>query len=776
MSQNQILFLTSYPTRECGIATYSKDLINVITRKFSNAFTLKVGALENGNQYRIYPEEVKFILDTTDLDQYINLAKDINTDDEIKKVFVQHEFGLFGGEYGEYLLYLLYALHKPVSITFHTVLPRPEIKRKKIIKAIANTVEEIVVMTQQSSEILRKDYGISKKMITVIPHGTHIVLWREKQALKEAYGFQERLVLSTFGLLGPNKNIELALAALPKIKEQFPNVLYLVLGKTHPGIIEQDGEDYRIRLVDMVKELGLEQNVLFINKYLTLSNLLEYLSLTDIYLFTSKDPKQAVSGTFAYAMSSGCPIIATPIPHAKEVLSKNTGLLIDFEDPQILANAVIQLGTDHKLRNIMGRNAFHQTRATVWENAAIDHVRLFNRHISTTGNMEYDIPEISIEHIKTLTISMGIIQFSDICSPDVDSGYTLDDNARALIAVCMNYEHSRDKNDLPLIDTYLTFIEFCQKLNGQFVNYVDKDGNYHIKNSHVNLEDSNGRAIWSLGVVTNYQNILPYSFVKRAQTCLDNSVHWITRVLSPRAIGFIIKGLYFNYTTTHDERVSFYIKNLAEKLVSRYDIASRHDWKWYEDYLTYANSILPESMLYTYLVTKNELYRKIALDSFDFLLAKLFKGDQIKVISNQGWMQKDKTPNDHGEQPIDVSYTIQALDLFYRTFGKEEYRNKMKIAFSWFLGNNHLGQIIYNPVSGGCYDGLEKENVNLNQGAESTICYLIARLIMQKHTNVIEREINLPKTIMAKPLKLKTSSNQNRYPKVKRVNKQKIAV
>jgi hypothetical protein len=623
-------------------------------------------------------------------------------------------------------------LNKSVSVTFHTILPNPDEKRKKIVQAIANVCEKIVVMTNHSSTILQKEYNISEHKISVISHGTHLVEWSNKKKIKKTNQLKNRLILSTFGLLGPNKSIETALHALPEIAKKNPNILYLILGKTHPGIVKHDGEVYREFLEKKVKELGLEKNVQFVNKYLDLPELLEYLRLTDIYLFTSKDPNQAVSGTFAYAMSSACPVITTPIPHAQEMLLGNSGIVIDFQNSTQLSDAVIQLIENEELRKIMGKNALHKTRSTIWENSSINHAKLFNKYLDNETDLIYSLPKINHKHIHTLTTDRGMVQFSDICNPDINSGYTLDDNARAMIAICKQYELTKEVKDLKLVNTYLTFIEYCQQPNGAFLNYVDKDGVFHNQNHTSNLEDSNGRAIWSLGVLIAHQDILPLPLVKKATEIFNKSLPVVLKMESPRAIAFIIKGLYFYNKHTNNNQIQNNIDHLAAKLLDKYNSTSDGEWNWYEVYLTYANSVLPEAMLYAYLSTGKTSYKVVAKASFEFLLSHKFTDKSIKVVSNNGWHHKDIVPKKFGEQPIEISYTIQALEIFYQTFKDKSYLKKIETAISWFLGNNHLNQIIYNPLTGGCYDGLEEHNVNLNQGAESTVCYLTARLVVEK--------------------------------------------
>lgn len=742
-STNEILFVSSYPPRECGIATYTQDLINAIKEKFGNSFSLTVCALENKEVENIYPEEVKYVLQTSDSSQYANMAEKINLNKNIKLVFIQHEFGLFSGEYGNSLLSFLEAINKPITIAFHTVLPNTDDKRGQIVKALANLADTIVVMTNNSKELLKNDYYISPEKISVIYHGTHLVTTGDKNEIKAKYNLEGKNILSTFGLLSSGKCIETAIDALPAIIEQFPETIYCIAGITHPSVVKREGEKYREFLEDKIAILGIEENVRFINKYLSLEELLEILQITDIYLFTSKDPYQAVSGTLSYAMGCSCVVISTPIPHAKEMLANDTGIIVDFHNPTQLSQSAINLLSDPKLRHQISLNALHKIKSTSWQNSAVAHAELIMKNMNQNFLLDYTLSDISLSHIKRLSTKFGIIQFANIIHPDIQSGYTLDDNARALIAVSKHYELFSDVTVLPLIDIFLSFIEFVQQKDGNFLNYVDEEGIYPIKNQEVNLEDSEGRAIWALGEFI--ANVKPHQIQNalRAEIMMNKALVTVAKFKSPRAISFVIKGLYYYNLIKKSPDINRIIVNLADNLVSKFQEVSDEKWEWYEDYLTYANSILPEALLYAYLSSGNELYKIFAKSSFDFLLSIIFVDNKIKVISNNGWHKRGEQVVEYGEQPIDVSYTILTLDLFYKVFKQDNYLQKLKIAFSWFNGNNHLNRIIYDPVTGGCQDGLEEHNVNLNQGAESTICYLLARLVMEKHIRLKVREDDL---------------------------------
>ncbi len=728
----EILFITSYPPRECGIATYSQDLRNAIQEKFGHSISLKVCALEAKESNLSYPDEVKYVLPTHEEAQYNALMHKINADKNIKMIFLQHEFGLFGGDYGNYLLRFMSHLKRPITTTFHTVLPYPNKELRKVVRKIVDCSDSIIVMTNTSAAILKRDYGIAERKIKVIAHGTHLVASLNDKHKKSRIQLADRIVLSTFGLLNEGKSIETALNALPEIIARFPNVIYLIIGKTHPEVKKREGEKYRDFLYDKVIELHLQNNVRFINRYLSFEELMEHLQRTDIYLFTSKDPNQAVSGTLAYAMACGCPILSTPIPHAKELLD-GAGLNFDFQNSKQLAKAAIQLLYNPELLDGMRLNALHKINPTAWQNSAIAHIELTQNNLSKNSfPLTYEIPKLSLDHIRKMTTGRGMIQFASVSTPDLDSGYTLDDNARALIALTKHYEVTGAVTDLELITIYLDFILFCQQDTGVFINYVALSGKFMSKNNDENLEDANGRAIWALGELIARDALLNEKLILKAKFAIEKSFKNISEFKSPRAMAFAIKGLYCYNLHQENARVVGLITALADNLVSKYRGVSEKNWNWYENYLTYANSVLPEAMLCAAMCTGSALYKYVAKISFDFLLSVTFKNNQIKVVSNQGWHLKGKMVNHFGEQPIDVAYTVLALHVFYKEFNERAYLDKMIVAFEWFLGNNHLHQIVYNPKTGGCYDGLEETHLNLNQGAESTVSYLMARLVFEK--------------------------------------------
>ncbi len=730
----QILFISSFPPRECGIATYSQDLVKALNNKFEHSFGIQICPIETENEKHIYAKEVEYTLCVDTPSSFVKVATIINENPEIQLVVIQHEFGLFKDKDTDFIRFLN-AILKPVCLVFHTVLPNPSIKLKANVKQIFDACDSIVIMTRTSQDILINDYGLESKKMIIIPHGTHLVSHTDKAILKQKFDLVDKTILSTFGLLNAGKCIETTLKALPDIVRTNPEVLFLIIGKTHPSVVKYEGEKYRQTLEAIVEELGIQNNVEFINEFLPLPELLEYLQLTDVYLFTSKDPNQAVSGTFSYAMSCGCAIISTPIPHAVEVLKNDAGIIIDFENSAQLNTALTTLLDEQKLRHNMSMKALHRIVSTAWENTAIAHALLFKKLCKAPIELIYRTPTVNLDHLKRLTTDFGMIQFSVINQPDIDSGYTLDDNARAMVAMCQHFEITGGSQDLKYIEIYYSFIDYCLQSEGYFLNYVDKNYAFTEQNYQTNLADSNGRAIWALGYLISMAHILPKQLVDDAELTLQAALSKVHKIHSTRAMAFIIKGLYYRNIKNQSVQDIELIKQLANRLVQMFRHEADVNWNWFESYLTYGNSILPEAMLCAWLATGEPVYKQIAKSSFDFLLSKIFIENRIKVISNKGWLHKGDNSDKEilgGEQPIDIAYTVLALSKFYSVFEDKSYKQKMQVSFDWFLGKNHLQQIIYNPCTGGCYDGLEDTYVNLNQGAESTVSYLMASLTVEK--------------------------------------------
>ncbi|SEW05937.1 glycosyltransferase [Chitinophaga arvensicola] len=749
MKIRTLLFVTSYPPRECGIATFAQDLVNAMNKNFAGNLNIEIAALEeSGKPANIKESPVTYSVNPFDIDNCIDFAQKINENDKIDLVCFEHEFGLYGGEYGHNLLAMLSLLDKPFVVRFHTVLPYPDIKCTKVVSLISALAAKVIVMTRSSAELLTNVYRVPAEKIVHIPHGTHAHIVEDVPALKKQYNVEGRMVLSTFGLLSENKGVETGIKAMKDIVKQYPDAIYLVLGKTHPVVYSREGEKYRESLEQLVRELGLENNVRFVNNYLSLRTLLDYLSLTDIYLFTSKDPHQAVSGTFVYAMSAGCAVISTSFVQAREMLEDGAGCLIDFNNPDQLAENAIRLLSDPELRGQMSQLAIEKTRSSIWENVAIAHMSVISDALAEDRILP-NLPPPYLDHIDRMTDEFGMLQFSKHDIPDPAFGYTLDDNARALIATCMYSAELKSSSFVnSLARKYINFIGYCQKPSGKFLNYVDIDGAFNKMNDEVNLEDANGRAVWALGYTLASHRNLPFDAVQEVLSMFRQCFNWMESLNSPRAMAFTIKGLFYFLSYKPGGKAAEILQRLAAKLYDHYKQEADDTWHWYESYLTYGNAVLPEAMMMAYQVTGTPAYRTTAENTLAFLCSKTFTDSHMKVISNKTWYHRHTTQQseDGGEQSIEVAYTMLALNTFYNTTKNNSYLEKMRLAFSWYLGNNHLKQLVYNPLTYGCYDGLEKNNINQNQGAESTVCYLIARLLMEqwnKHKYVTPKQNSL---------------------------------
>jgi len=742
-----VLYVGSYPPRECGIATFTQDLTNAIDKEFNPGLKSKILAInDNGTSIYNYPKKVTMQINETDMENYLERAQAINKLSQIKLINIQHEYGIFGGEWGNYLLPFMEIVKKPIITTLHTVLPHPDEKLKRITQTIAQKSEAVVVMTNNSSRLLQEIYGVKKAKVFVIPHGVHHVAFPSKAKAKKKLNLQGKIILSTFGMINRDKGIEYVIEALPKVIERFPRVLYLIIGATHPVVRKREGEIYRNRLKKQVMELKLEDYVKFYDKYLTLNELIEYLKATDIYLSPTLNPNQAVSGTLSYALSCACPVISTATQYAKDVINQERGILVRFRNAKDMEKAILEMLQDSKMRKEMKKNAYFFSRHMTWQNVALSYFKTFNNFAKIVPREKGKLPVINLEHIKTLTDNFGIIQFAQHTKPDLSSGYCLDDNARVLIACLALYQLNQLKTTLDLITKYFKFIKFTQRSNGKFYNFVSRNKTVNDKSDS---EDSFGRTILALGCLLNTQ-ALPEHFYRQAQTIFNKANKWLEQLKSPRAIAFALLGLTLavehfskvelNLTKekSQTERLLNQINKLAGVLVKLYQkqvtkpVNKKKKWFWFEDYLTYSNYKLPESLLKAYQITKNKKYLKVAEESLKFLAGISFENDYFSAIGQNGWYFRDSKRAYFDQQPEDTASTTEALVTAYQVTKKKLYAEQAQKVFDWFLGKNHLSQMVYDEATGGCYDGLGKYSLNFNQGAESTISYLLARLAIEK--------------------------------------------
>lgn len=735
-----LVMITTYPPRACGLATFASDLMEAMQTQYEQAFSVKICALDAPEA--VYPACVFHVLQPESSASYHTLLTKMKQLHQQEWVVVQHEFGLYRAH--EYkLLDALNQMEKKIMVVLHTVLSQPDEATLLFMKRLGFLAHTLVVMTNHSKKLLIERYGMLASKIIVIPHGTHLVDHLPKTDLKKRMGWEQRTLLTTFGLLSSGKNIETTLQALPLVIERFPEVLFLIVGQTHPGVVAQEGERYRTFLEDRIAALGLQYHTHFINEYVALPKLLDLLQMTDIYLFTSKNQEQAVSGTFAYALSCGCPIITTPIPHAKELVQKGCGLLFDFEQPVQLARQLVALLAQPEWQEELRGNGLHQMEPTAWENTAMHYVNYLQQQSTTQMSLTLRLPYITLKHVWAMTTGKGILQFARLNQPDTSSGYTLDDNARALIVTVQNYQITRNPALRNAMERYLQFMLFCLQPDGRFLNYLSYTHEFTPQNNAVNLEDAFGRTLWALGYCVAFAPTDQASLQQLMQDMLQATRNPCLTLTSPRAIAFTLKGLYFAHESGNAD-YSTEIEILGDRLQGMYGQTASDTWPWYESYLTYGNSVLPEALLMAWKVTHRKDFKTTAVHSFSFLISILFRDTYLRVIPNNGWLHRGQAWSQlpsGGEQPIDAAYTVLALDTFYRLLQQPEYAKRMETAYRWFLGLNHRGELLYNPKTGGCYDGLEADHVNLNQGAESTLSHLLARQALELHRNKYSHQL-----------------------------------
>ncbi|HPI67052.1 MAG TPA: glycosyltransferase [bacterium] len=723
-----ILYLSSYPPRECGIATYTRDLVKAIDKRFAPCLDSKILAInENGSSVYNYGSKVKYQINQTEIEDYINVAKKVNKDDSIKLINIQHEFGLFGGEWGDYLLAFLEIVKKPVVVTFHSLIPNPEPRLKKVVRAIASRCEKIITMAETGINTYENDYGLKRSKLVVIPHGTPTIDSANHLFFKNKFGFEGKILLSTFGLLSRGKGIEYAIKALPPIVKEHPEIIYLIIGETHPVVRKHEGEKYRNKLIKLALELHLENNVKFYNKYLSLEEIIDYLKATDIYLCTPVEPNQVTSGTLAYALSAGKAIVASSFLHAREVLSDGRGMLVGLKDAPGITRALGELINQPAKKRELEQKAYQYGQTTNWPSVAEKHLVAFKKIINLKNKAKpFHLPALNLNHLYNLSDDVGIIQHAKHSINDRSSGYTTDDNARALIVATMHYKKFKDAESLKFIKIYLSFLYHALTKDNWFHNFMNYDRRFLDKRGS---EDCFGRALWAMGVVVSSN--LHENIKKTAKFIFDKSVRNLRQLKSPRGQAFSLIGLYHYYQICPEVAIKEQIIFLAEKLVKLYRTEKTKDWHWFEEDITYDNGRLPEALFLAYEIIKDKNYLKIAKEALDFLSSLVIINNKLVLIGQHGWYKHKGKRAFYDQQPVDAASMTQVFLSAYATTKEKKYYEKAIVAFSWFLGENSINQPVYDEITGGCYDGLLPECVNLNQGAESTISYLLARLSLE---------------------------------------------
>lgn len=722
MSENKttIVFLSTYPPRECGIATFTQDLFRYCKKTLGIGFRCKIAAfnLSPLDTYK-YPPEVAWEIDQNSEKDYLNLADEINKDISVSGVIIQHEYGIFGGLDGKKILLFMQNCKKPILVTLHTALPVPSQNMKEVTAKIIDLASNVVVLTKSSKKIIEKVYPKSTGKIFIIPHGIHPVTFSFQKEFKAKLELKNRIVLSTFGLLSRGKGIEYAIKVLSSVIKKYPSIIYLILGETHPVIRRNEGEKYRLELAHLVRTLGLEKHVKFYDQYLSLSDLLEFLQATDIYISTSINPNQAVSGTLSYALGTGRAVISTKFAQSEEIITPDIGRLVPIKDSPALASALLDLLGDEDRLKQMARNAYDKTRPMLWSNVAKKYTNLLTRTI---------LPPINLKHLYKMTDEVGLFQFAQYSIPNKDFGYTLDDNARALILCSRLIDRKYDKKIQGLINTYHAFMKKCQSEDGSFINYIGfKDKLPTVQNNQEDLEETHARAMWALSEIMKNHG-LSAKMRDQSKEMFLLSLNKGSKLTHLRAKAFAIKSFAssLDVLPEHKKELLGYMKKYADSLVDVLIKNSIKSWFWFEKDLNYNNALLSESLFIAGNRMQNSVYTDKGIQSLLFLISKTFSPKMYLPIGHSHWYKNNEKRSQYDQQPEDPAAMISALACAYQNTHNDEYKNLAKKCFSWFLGNNSLHKSLYDEKTGGCYDGLHPDRVNLNQGAESLVSYLMA--------------------------------------------------
>lgn len=736
----KIAFISDYPPRKCGIATFTQDLSNALHSQYphSDTFIISVNDISEGYNY---PPEVRFEIQHNDISTYRNAADYLNFN-PADIVSVQHEFGIFGGPAGNYLLTILREIKIPIVTTFHTILNNPDAEQMKVMKELIRLSARYVVMSETGREFLEQIYNADPSRIDVIPHGIPDMPFVDPNFYKDQFGVEGKNVILTFGLISPGKGIEDVLKALPKVLKKFPNTVYIILGSTHPNLLRQQGEAYRLSLERLANDLNINKNVIFYNRFVSIEELKEFIGAADIYITPYLNEAQITSGTLSYAFGCGKAVISTPYWHAKELLSDNRGILVPFNKPDAIAEAIETLISNETLRHTMRKRAYIIGREMIWSNVAHLYMESFikarksrittSKHrfiIKTLEEENLNLPRVKTDYLKKLTDKTGIIQHAKYSIPNFKDGYCLDDNARALILTVLlentPFYNEEIKN---LQETYASFINYAfdedkrifRNLLSFNRTWLDEQGS----------EDSNGRAIWALGTVINKSK--NQQLQNWAADVFTRALNNVEKFSSPRAWAFILIGISDYLSKFSGDRFVNQIRDELEKrLISIYKIVSSDDWKWFENYLTYSNAKLSLGLIASAVNSGNNEAMAIGLDSLKWLcnIQKSSSGN-FSPIGNEGFYVRGQKRAWFDQQPIEAFSTVAATLKAYEATNDTKWLDEARLAFEWFLGRNDNQISLVDHNTGACRDGLHIDRVNANMGAESTLSYLLSLTLM----------------------------------------------
>ncbi|MHC4488092.1 MAG: glycosyltransferase [Planctomycetota bacterium] len=741
-STKKVAFISSFVPRKCGIATFTSDLIKNVTSASKGQFQPLVVAMRVDNDLR-YDDPVKFEIRQNVKSDYISAADYVNFSN-VDLVCVEHEFGLFGGDAGSYLSLLLNRLKAPVITTLHTVLDEPGPQYHKSLVDVCDASYRVVTMNERGVGMLADTYGVSGRKVQLIPHGIPDLPFVDSNYYKHKFGMEGRRTILTFGLLSRNKGVEVMLRAMSAIVEADPSVLYIVLGMTHPNVLKHDGESYRFSLQRMVKELGLQKNVIFHNRFVNDEELQNFLCAADIYATPYLNREQLTSGTLSFAVGTGKAVVSTPYWAAEELLADGRGKLVKFGDWNQMAEAIVEILQDESLFYSLRSRAYEYGRLRTWPKIGQTYWKMFSpkrlsvRFIakaapSVAGAISsIEVPEPSLDHLRKLTDDTGLYQHARFTVPSREHGYCTDDNARAVIAMTKYYGQYSEPEALKLFNTYLSFIQHSQNDDGSIRNFMNFDRTWW-KNEPVN--DALGRVLWALGTVMARPPSASYLPV--IKDCFDKSVKHVERQY-PRGMAYSILGMsdYLKQFPGASD-IKRQLEIAADGLVLQYEENSQPDWQWFGDTLTYDNAILPYALFVAGL-TLGDKYLEAAEKSCEFLLEKTFNGSHFSFVGNKGWYERGGTKASFDQQPIEIASTVMMLRAAYDATQNKKFLTLQRKAFDWFLGENDLHIPVYDFRTKGCCDGLIAGGVNLNQGAESTLSFLQSLLAIVESVDKTE--------------------------------------
>ena len=752
MAQNhsairRIAFIGNYLPRQCGIATFTTDLCEAIAAEHTDTTCIAVPVNDIEGGYA-YPARVRFELTEKDIDSYRRAADFLNIN-SVDLVCLQFEYGIFGGRAGSHILALLRDLRVPIVTTLHTILREPDAHQQRVLIEVAGLSDRLVVMSQRGAEFLQEIYHVSPEKIDLIPHGIPDVPFVDPSFHKDLFGVEGKIVLLSFGLLSANKGIENVISALPAILAKHPNVVYFIVGATHPHVLRHDGEAYRLSLQWLAQEKGVEGQVIFYNRFVSLEELVEFIGAADIYITPYLNPAQIVSGTLAYTMGAGKAVVSTPYWYAEEMLAEERGALVPFHDPAALAGQVINLLDNEAKRHAMRKRAYVFGREMIWPQVARRYMESFQRaraerrHFSPPGfvvkaldKRAAELPPLKLDHLRRMTDGTGMFQHAIFTVPNYREGYTIDDNARAL-TVSTLLEELGNEEALELASRYLAFVWYAFNAEtGRFRNFMDYQHNWLEENGS---DDSHGRTLWALGTVLGRSNIP--ALQSMAGWVFEQALPAILKTTSPRAWAFALIGIHeYLRRFAGDRRVSQAREELAGRLLALYQDNRADEWRWYEESLTYCNAALPHAVLMCGQSIPNDVMTEAGLESLSWL-SDLQRADRdgghFVPLGSNGFYQRGGVRARFDQQPVEAQGMVSACLEAYRVTGDKRWQKEARRAFDWFLGRNDLNLSIYDPTTGGCRDGLHPDRPNENQGAESSLAFLQSLLELRLAENAV---------------------------------------